>query len=70
MRDYGAQIVLGTFTGTFAYCLIVLRTVQGTDGEGYSAFVPHLAVTLHVAPSGVSAGTLWCPCLELHSLPR
>ena len=28
-----AQLVLGTFTGTFAYCLIVLRTVHGDDGR-------------------------------------
>jgi uncharacterized membrane protein len=45
MRDQPAQVVLGTFTGTFAYCLMVLRTVQGDDGESYALFVPHLAVT-------------------------
>ena len=45
MRDNGAQLVLGTLTGTYAYCLVVLRTVQGADGDGYAAFVPHLAVT-------------------------
>jgi uncharacterized membrane protein len=44
MRDNASQLVLGTFTGTFAYCLVVLRTVQGA-GEEYSVFVPHLAVT-------------------------
>lgn len=45
MRDSASQAVLGTFTGTFAYCLIVLRTVQGDGGDNYDVFVPHLAVT-------------------------
>jgi uncharacterized membrane protein len=45
MRDLPTQVVLGTFTSTFLYCLLVLRTVRRAD-EG--AFVPHLAVTLAV----------------------
>lgn len=44
MRDQPAQLVLGTFTGTFAYCLMVLRTVQGDGGDRYAFFVPHLGV--------------------------
>jgi uncharacterized membrane protein len=44
MRDKAAQLVLGTFIGTFAYSLIVLRTVRG-ESDQISAFVPHLAVT-------------------------
>jgi uncharacterized membrane protein len=57
MRDNAAQLVLGTFTGTFAYCLMVLRTVQG-DGDGYSAFVPHLAVTTALILTLISVGML------------
>ena len=57
MRDNAAQLVLGTFTGTFAYCLVVLRTVQG-DGDGYSAFVPHLAVTGALVLTLFSVGML------------
>ena len=45
MRDQPAQLVLGAFTGTFAYCLVVLRTVQGDGGDRFQLFVPHLAVT-------------------------
>lgn len=45
MRDRGNQIVLGTFIATFAYCLLVLRTVRGTDD---SSFVPHIAVAFGV----------------------
>ncbi len=55
MRDRGNQIVLGTFTSTFLYCLLVLRTVRGTDG---AAHVPHLAVTLGVVLAVLSVGVL------------
>ena len=42
-RDRGNQLTLGTFIATFAYTLLVLRTVRGGDEN---PFVPHLAVTL------------------------
>lgn len=42
MQDVGNQVTLGTFIGTFLYCLMVLRAVHG--GEGPNAFVPHLAI--------------------------
>jgi uncharacterized membrane protein len=45
MRDRGNQIVLGTFIATFIYCLLVLRTVRGTEE---SSFVPHLSVAVGV----------------------
>ncbi len=57
MRDTAAQLVLGTFIGTFAFCVVVLRTVHG-GGDGYSVFVPHLAVTTGVALTLVSVGML------------
>jgi uncharacterized membrane protein len=41
MRDRNNQVVLGVFLGIFAYCLVVLRVIRGSD-EG--AFVPSLAV--------------------------
>ena len=41
LRDRGNQIVLGTFISTFVYCLLVLRTVRGTE---QASFVPHLSV--------------------------
>lgn len=40
MKDRGNQIVLGTFIGTFVYCMLVLRTVNTTP-----PFVPHVGVT-------------------------
>jgi uncharacterized membrane protein len=45
MRDRGNQLVLGTFIATFLYCLLVLRTVRGTEG---ASFVPHVAVAFGV----------------------
>lgn len=45
MRDRGNQLVLGTFISTFVYCLLVLRTVKGTEG---ASFVPHMSVAVGV----------------------
>lgn len=41
MGDRVNQTVLGAFVGIYAYCLIVLRTIRGPDGDD---FVPALAV--------------------------
>ncbi|MBI5669455.1 MAG: DUF2254 domain-containing protein [Chloroflexi bacterium] len=41
MRDRGNQFVLGIFTATFIYCLLVLRTIRGVEN---SIFVPHISV--------------------------
>jgi uncharacterized membrane protein len=55
MRDLGNQLVLGTFVATYLYCLLVLRTVRGTDG---SDFVPNLSVTVAVLLASASLGVL------------
>lgn len=54
-RDRGNQITLGVFLGTFAYSLVVLRTVR-SEAEG--AFVPHLALSVAIALALVSVATL------------
>jgi uncharacterized membrane protein len=41
MRDRPTQVVLGVFVGIFAYCMVVLRTIRGSD---YGDFIPSLAV--------------------------
>jgi len=53
MRDRGNQFVLGTFIAGFTYCLLILRTVNGTAEH---QFVPHLSVTvgLLLALAGVA----------------
>ena len=55
MADKGNQIVLGAFVGTFIYCLIVLRTVEQSNG---SVFVPEIAVTLGIVLALISFGVL------------
>ena len=55
LRDFGNQVVLGTFVSTFLYCLLVLRTVRGSDD---AEFVPHLAVTVGVTLAILSLGVL------------
>lgn len=45
MQDIGNQIVLGTFIGTFLYCLLVLRNIR-SDGEDFDQFVPQFSVTV------------------------
>jgi uncharacterized membrane protein len=54
-RDRGNQLVLGTFVATFVYCLLVLRTVNGTEKE---TFVPELGVTVGVGLALASLAVL------------
>jgi uncharacterized membrane protein len=55
MRDTGNQVVLGTFTSTFLYCILVLRTIRGLDDNTY---VPHVSVTVGVILALGSVGVL------------
>lgn len=55
MQDTGNQLVLGTFIGTFIYCLLILRTIRGED---YALFVPQLAVTVGIVLAIASVGIL------------
>ncbi len=55
LRDRGNQVVLGTFISTFLYCLLVLRTVRGTEE---ASFVPHLSVAAGVLFAVASLGVL------------
>ncbi len=57
MRDRGNQVALGTFISTFTYCLLVLRTVNGTGAED-TWFVPHIAVMVGVVLALASLGVL------------
>jgi len=55
MCDTGNQVVLGTFIATFVYCLLVLRTVRGSDS---AQFVPAIAITGGVVLAMASLGVL------------
>ena len=54
-RDRGVQITLGAFLGTFAYALMVLRSVR-TQEEG--PFTPHLALTFGIVLAFACIATL------------
>ncbi|NMF81823.1 DUF2254 domain-containing protein [Nodosilinea sp. P-1105] len=55
MQDTGNQVVLGTFISTFVYSLMVLRTVNESEGR---EFVPHIAVTCAIGLAIASIGVL------------
>ncbi|MCJ2072377.1 DUF2254 domain-containing protein [Methylobacterium sp. J-030] len=55
IRDARNQTVLGIFLGTFAYALMVLRTVRTVEEN---PFVPHLAITGALVLVLVAVGTL------------
>lgn len=57
LRDLGNQVVLGTFIGTYLYCLLVLRAVRSA-GESGGAFVPNVAVSGAVVLAVASVGVL------------
>jgi uncharacterized membrane protein len=56
MRDLTSQVTLGTFVGTFVYCVLVLRTVRGP--EDGAPFVPSLAITGAIVLTLVSVAAL------------
>jgi uncharacterized membrane protein len=55
MRDRGNQMVLGTFTATFLYCILILRTVSGRES---ATFVPHASALVAVFLAILSVGVL------------
>lgn len=55
--DRAVQVTLGVFLGSFAYCLVVLRTVREADGP-VAEFVPKFSVTLAVLLALVGVVTL------------
>ncbi|TCT03993.1 DUF2254 domain-containing protein [Aquabacter spiritensis] len=54
-RDRGNQLTLGIFLGTFAYALMVLRSIR-TQDEG--EFVPHLALSAGLFLAMICVATL------------
>ena len=57
MADRPNQLILGTFVGIFAYCLVVLRTIRSAD-DGGTPFVPSLAVALGILLAMLGIGVL------------
>jgi uncharacterized membrane protein len=52
MRDTITQVLLGTFLSTFIYCVLVVRTIRGSDYGG--GFVPAISVTVAILLSVAS----------------
>jgi len=55
LRDRGNQVVLGTVTATYLYCLLVLRTVNEVQGQ---SFVPHLSILCGLGLAVLCVGML------------
>lgn len=59
MRDTATQVVLGTFTSTFLFCLLILREVHGSSDEvGRERFVPQVSMLVAVVFAVASLGVL------------
>jgi uncharacterized membrane protein len=54
MKDSANQYIFGLFTGTFTYCLLVLRTIHGDP----DAFVPSLSVVVGLLLALLCLGAL------------
>lgn len=67
LQDRLNQVALGTFTATFIYCLLVLRTISsaGADG-GVASFVPHLAV---LGALGMALASVAVLIMFIHHVP-
>ncbi|HSL32380.1 MAG TPA: DUF2254 domain-containing protein [Candidatus Limnocylindrales bacterium] len=57
MRDLTSQVTLGTFAGTFIYCVLVLRSVRGVE-EGGAPFIPAISITAAILLTLVSVAAL------------
>lgn len=55
MSDRGNQVTLGTLTGVFVYCLVVLRTIRGGEEQ---LFIPAVAVLTAFVLAIVGIGVL------------
>jgi uncharacterized membrane protein len=55
MRDRGNQLVLGIFTSTFVFCLLILRTIRGGEDN---VLVPHISVMTGLGLAIVSLALL------------
>jgi uncharacterized membrane protein len=55
MSDHGNQAVLGMFTMSFLYCLLVLRTIRDTED---TLFVPHISTLIGVGMAVLDVAVL------------
>ena len=71
MRDRGNQITLGTFTSTFVYCLLILRSARtGDGGSGDNAvaeFVPNISLLVAM---GLTLASVAVMIYFIHHIPE
>ncbi|MCR9259701.1 MAG: DUF2254 domain-containing protein [Pseudomonadaceae bacterium] len=67
MRDRGNQVTLGTFIATFAYCLLVLRSVTDPSQAGEAAHVPHFSLLVAMLLTALSVINL---IYFIHHIPE
>lgn len=67
MRDRGNQVTLGTFISTFLYCMMLLRSVHGSEGADAAPFIPHIAVNGALVLAGLSVTVL---IYFIHHVPQ
>jgi len=65
--DRGNQFVLGTYTGTFIYSLLVLRVVRSEEEDLVQRFVPAVSVTLAI---GLALLCLALPIYFIHHMSQ
>lgn len=59
IRDWGTQIVLGTFISTSVYTLLVLRTIRGHGiNDDTDTFIPNFSITISVGLAILSLSML------------
>lgn len=66
LDDRRNQFTLGTFTATFIYCLLILRTVSGAEDASATEFIPQLSVLTALALALLSVGVL---IAYIHHIP-
>lgn len=59
IRDWGTQIVLGTFISTSIYTLLILRTIKGHGiNDNSNTFIPNLSITVSIGLAILSLSML------------
>lgn len=71
MRDRGNQITLGTFTSTFVYCLLILRSARtgdgGTGDNAVAEFVPNISLLVAM---GLTLTSVAVMIYFIHHIPE
>ncbi len=71
MRDKANQVTLGTFTSTFVYCLLILRSARTGDSTGaansVADFVPNISLLVAIGLTLISVAVM---IFFIHHIPE